>query len=346
MVSGKIRQEIALSPAIGKQSARRQSHSRLAAGSASGKSADGIGTKSRSRVQTKFLRQLPLHLMLLPAVVLVLIYTYIPMFGYVMAFEDFDPGLGFLKSQWVGFDNITYLFSLPDLKQVVFNTVFIACMKIIAESAAAILLALLLNEVANRLLRRSVQTILYFPHFLSWVILGGILRDTLSLNGFINAAISFLQIKPIWYLGNNAVFPFVLISSHVWQQAGFGTIVYLACITGINPALYEAAAIDGAGHFSRMLHVTLPGMKSMIILMATLSLGNVLDAGFGQVYSLYSPIVYKSGDILDTWVYRMGLLNAQYSLSSAVDLLKSGVSLVLMSASCFLAYKFSDYRIF
>ncbi len=297
-------------------------------------------------VKAKFKRQLPLHLMLLPAIVLVLVYSYGPMFGLVMAFQNFDPAAGFLKSQWVGFDNYKYLFGVGDLYQVVGNTLFISIMKIVFETLTAITIALLLNEIASKLFKRVVQTVIYFPHFLSWIILGGVFREVLSYDGIVNRAMAFLGMDPVLFLGNNRIFPFVLVATHVWQQAGFGIIVYLAAIAGINPKLYEAAAMDGAGRWRRMIHITLPGIKSIVILMATLSLGNVLDAGFSQIYALYGPAVYKSGDIIDTWVYRMGLLDAQYSISAAVDMFKSVVSCILVTSSYYLAYKFSDYRIF
>lgn len=290
--------------------------------------------------------QWPLHLMILPAVILVFIYSYVPMFGLIMAFQNFDPSLGFFKSDWVGLDNFRYLFTIDDLKEVVWNTVFISIMKIVFETLAAIILALLLNEVKNIFFKRTVQTVIYFPHFLSWIILGGIFREILAYSGLVNNFLANFNIKPIMFLGDNRVFPFVIIATYVWQQAGFSMIIYLAAIQGINPKLYEAAQMDGAGRWAQTIHITLPGIRSIVILMATLNLGRILNAGFGQVYALYSPVVYKSGDIIDTWVYRMGLLNAQYSISTSVDLLKSIVSFLLISISYYLAYKFSDYKIF
>lgn len=294
----------------------------------------------------KFKRQLPLHIMLIPAIVLVSIYNYGPMFGMIMAFQNFDPAVGFFKSDWTGFENFRYLMNAGDIYQVVWNTVYISVMKITAETLTAIAFALLLNELKNKVFKTTIQTIIYFPHFLSWIILGGIFREILSYEGIVNNVLGNLGIDPVIFLGNNHVFPFVLVITHVWQQAGFGIIVYLGAISGINPQLYESAAMDGAGKWSQMFYITLPGIRSIIVLMATLSLGSILDAGFGQVFALYGPAVYKSGDIIDTWVYRMGLLDAQYSLAAAVDMFKSAVSCALISISYFLAYKFSDYHIF
>ncbi|MCU6713008.1 ABC transporter permease subunit [Paenibacillus sp. J5C_2022] len=290
---------------------------------------------------------LPLHLMLLPALILVFIYHYIPMAGIVMSFQDYVPVKGIRGSEWVGWDNFSYVFSLPDTIEVFWNTLFIATMKIIAGAIVPITVALLLNELGNRIFKRSVQTLIYIPHFLSWIILGGILLDLLSPSeGMVNRVLMWMGLEPIFFLGDNHWFPFTLVISNEWKEFGFSTIVYLAALTGINPALYEAAVMDGAGHWKRMWHITLPGMLPIIILMATLSLGQILNAGFEQVFVLYSPQVYESGDIIDTMVYRMGLVSAQYSFATAVGLFKSVISLLLISISYWMAYRYANYRIF
>lgn len=291
--------------------------------------------------------QLPLHLMILPGFIIVFIYAYVPMVGIVMAFQDYNPVDGMFGSRWVGLDNFRYIFSLPDTVQVIWNTVFIATLKIIAGLIAPIVTALLIHEIGKQFFKRIVQTMVYLPHFLSWVILGGILIDVLSPSqGIVNQLLGFVGIPPIFFLGDNAWFPFTLVISDTWKEFGFSMIVYLAAITSINPSLYEAAVIDGAGHFRRVWHITLPGIRPIIVLLVTLSLGQVLNAGFEQVFVLYSPQVYESGDILDTLVYRIGLQNAQYSIATAVGLFKSAVSLVLVGVSYWLAYRFANYRIF
>lgn len=290
---------------------------------------------------------LPLHLMLLPALILVFIYHYIPMAGIIMSFQDYVPVKGIRGSEWVGWDNFSYVFSLPDTIEVFWNTLFIATMKIIAGTIVPISVALLLNELGNRIFKRSIQTLIYIPHFLSWIILGGILLDLLSPSeGMVNRVLMWIGLEPIFFLGDNNWFPFTLVISNEWKEFGFSTIVYLAALTGINPALYEAAVMDGAGHWKRMWHITLPGMLPIIILMATLSLGQILNAGFEQVFVLYSPQVYESGDIIDTMVYRMGLVSAQYSFATAVGLFKSVISLLLISISYWMAYRYANYRIF
>ena len=290
---------------------------------------------------------LPLHLLLLPGLIIVLIFQYIPIFGIVMAFENYIPTKGIFGSKWVGMNNFEFIFSLPDTKEVIWNTFYIASMKIVAGIVVPVVTALMLNEIIKPLLRRGIQTLIYIPHFLSWVILGGILVDLLSPSqGLVNQVISFFGLEPIFFLGDNRWFPITLVISNEWKEFGFSTIVYLAALTSISPTLYEAAVIDGAGHWRRMWHVTLPGMRPIIILLATLSMGQILNAGFEQVFVLYSPQVYASGDIIDTMVYRMGLLNAQYSLATAVGLFKSAVSLVLIGVSYWLAYRLANYRIF
>ncbi|WP_125666787.1 ABC transporter permease [Paenibacillus baekrokdamisoli] len=285
--------------------------------------------------------------MLLPGLIIVLIYSYGPMFGIVIAFQKYIPAKGFFDSKWIGLANFKYFWSLPDTLQVFKNTIFIALMKIITGLIAPITIALLLNEVMHRYVKRGIQTLIYLPHFLSWVILGGIMIDILSpSSGIVNWALGIFGIKPIYFLGDNQWFPFVLIFSHLWKEFGFSTIIYLAALTSINPTLYEAAVIDGANRIKQTWHVTLPGMRPIIVLMATLSLGGILNAGFDQVFNLYSPQVYDSGDIIDTFVYRMGLIDAQYGPATAVGLLSSVVACIFISLTYYLAYRFAKYRIF
>lgn len=297
--------------------------------------------------KSKFLNQLPLHLILLPGIVITLIYSYWPMFGIVMAFEDYNPAMGFLKSPWVGLDNFAYIFMLPSIFHVIWNTVFIALSKIIMALVLPIVVALLLNEVKKNYLKRTVQTLIYLPHFMSWVIIAGIMVDILSpRTGIINSLLALIGINPIYFLGNETTFPYVMVVSDVWKEFGFATIIYLAALTGINPTLYEAATVDGASRWRQTLSITLPGLLPTIVLMATLSLGNVLNAGFDQIFNLYSPQVYSTGDIIDTMVYRMGLVQLQYSMASAVGVLKSVISCVLIVLSYKLADRFANYRIF
>ncbi|WP_214628939.1 ABC transporter permease [Paenibacillus agaridevorans] len=295
----------------------------------------------------KLKQQVPLHLMLVPGILVLLVFCYYPMAGIGIAFQKFIPIKGLFGSDWIGFGNFRYVLKMPDIWQVLYNTVFIASMKIVLGMIVPIIIAILLNELKVMFIKRGVQTLIYLPHFMSWVILGGILVDVLSPSeGIVNQLMQALGLDTVFFLGSNNWFPSVLIVSDVWKEFGFSTIVFLAAITGINPALYEAAIVDGANHMRQMWHVTLPGMVPIIVLMATLSLGNVLNAGFDQVFNLYSPSVYQSGDILDTLIYRIGLLDAQFGVATAIGLFKSVVSFVLIALSYFLAYRLVNYRIF
>ncbi|WP_422661342.1 ABC transporter permease [Paenibacillus sp. EC2-1] len=286
------------------------------------------------------------HLMLFPGILLLLIFSIYPMFGIVIAFQDFSPAKGFWGSEWVGLENFKYMLEIPDSKQVFLNTIFIAVMKIIAGLVASLTFALLLNELRVRFFKRAIQTIVYLPHFISWVLIGGIVGQMLSLDGIINQGLEYIGVEPIFFLGSNDWFPFVIVGTDVWKEFGFSAIVFLAALTGINPVMYEAAEIDGATRWQKLRFVTLPAISATIILIATLSLQNVLNAGFEQVFNLYNTLVYESGDIIDTYVYRMGLIESQYELATAVGTLKSIVSLILIYISYQLAAKFANYRIF
>jgi len=291
--------------------------------------------------------QWALHLMILPALLLILVYSYGPMIGIMIAFQKFIPARGIAGSEWVGWENFEYVLAMPDSLRVLRNTAFIAFMKIVANLVVPITIALLLNEVRKEAFKRSFQTLVYLPHFLSWILLGGILIDVLSpTNGILNQFLGLFGIEPIYFLGDRSWFPYVLVGTDTWKEFGYNTIVYLAAITGINPSLYEAAIVDGANRWKQTLHITLPGMAPIIVLLSVLSLGNVLNAGFDQVFNLYSPQVYETGDIIDTFVYRLGLVDAQYSVATAVGLFKSVVSLGFILVSYVLAYRLANYRIF
>lgn len=299
------------------------------------------------KVKKNHINDKSLHLMMLPGMILVGIFSYGPMIGIVMAFQRFSPRKGIFGSEWVGFDNFRYLFNIPDIENVVWNTFYIAALKLILGVMVPVFVALLLNEVGNNIIKKSIQTIIYFPHFLSWVILGGIFIDVLSPStGIVNDLLNKVGINSIFFLGDPKWFPYTMATTETWKEFGFGTIVYLAAIVGIDPALYEAASVDGAGRWKQTMHITLPAVIPIAVLMFVLNLGNVLNLSFEQIYNLYSPQVYSTGDILDTLVYRLGIHDAQYSVATAVGLFKSVVSSVMVIFSYWLAKKTSDYRIF
>lgn len=284
--------------------------------------------------------------MLLPGFLWLVFFNIVPMFGIYMAFTNFNPGLGIFRSPFVGLENFEYMFVLGDVKQVFFNTLYIAVSKVLWNLIIPLLFALLLNEVSHGFFKRLVQTICYMPHFLSWVILAGILASIFSYDGPINAIRGLFGLEPFLFFGSTKAFPQLIIWSDVWKEFGYNAVIYLAAVTGIDQGLYEAAAIDGAGRWKQTWHITLPGIRTTIVLLSVLALGNVLNAGFDQVFNLYNPSVYSTGDILDTWVYRAGLRNFQYSLATAVGLLKSVVSFALITVSYWLAKKFANYTIF
>lgn len=289
-----------------------------------------------------------LYLMLIPALVLVTIYAYGPLGGLIIAFKRYDIATGILNSPWVGLENFQILlFKYADFRGVLFNTIYISGMKLVFSFFAPIVVSILLNEVYNLRYKKAIQTMIYLPYFMSWVIIAGIMMDILSPNdGIVNNIIKLMGLKPIYFLGQANIFPFVVVLSDVWKGFGFGTIIYMAALTGIDPSLYEAAVIDGASRFQRIKYITIPGIVPIMVLLGTLSLGYILNAGFEQIFNLYNPLVYSTGDILDTFTYRIGIVNAQFDMATTVGLFKSAVSIVMVSSSYYLAYKIADYRIF
>lgn len=294
------------------------------------------------------------HAMLFIPVALLFVYHFLPIpAGILMAFQNFKPGKGFFESKFVGFDNFIKLFVLPDTWPALRNTLIIAVEKILCNIIIPVAFALLLNEVRSKGLKRFVQTITYLPYFLSWIILAGILIKFLAPGsaatspGFFNTLLLNMGLieEPVYFLGSNATFRQTMVISDVWKNFGYNTIIYLAALTGVDPTLYEASAVDGAGRWKQTIHITLPGIAPFIILMTVLAIGNVLSAGFDQIFNLYNPAVYETGDIIDTLVYRLGMVNKQYSLSATVGLLKSIVSCILVLTSYKLADKLAGYRV-
>lgn len=305
-----------------------------------------MGKKMKKGWKQEAVHNWPLYVMILPSFVLAVIFCYVPMGGLVMAFQDYKPWLGISGSQFVGMDQFKQIFMFRESYQAIINTLVIAVAKIIFGLIVPIVMALLLNEVRNAGLKKGIQTLVYLPHFLSWITVAGMLRDILGLDGIVNAFLQKLGVEPIFFMGEAGMFRQIVVLSDLWKGFGFGMIVYLAAISNIDQSLYEAAEMDGANRWQQTMHITIPGIMPMIIVMATLSLGNVLNAGFDQIFNLYSPLTYSTGDIIDTYVYRQSLVNGQYSFGTAVGLFKSGVGLLLTAVAYRLAYKFAGYRIF
>jgi len=288
----------------------------------------------------------PFHVMLLPAMIFLIIFSFIPMLGVVMAFQDYKPWLGITGSQWVGLDNFRYLFQRNDSMQVIWNTLIIAILKMVFNLLVPFIFAILLNEIRKVGVQRTIQTLVYLPHFLSWVILGGILLDLLATDGFVNQILGSFGVKPIFFLGDNNWFRFTVILTDVWKEFGYNTIIFLAALAGINPSLYEAAEVDGASRWKQTRYITVPSLIPMAVVVGTLALGNVLNAGFDQIFNLYNPLVYQKGDIIDTFVYRTAILNGEMGFGTAIGLFKSAISMVLILVSYRMAKKWAGYRIF
>lgn len=292
-------------------------------------------------------KELPFHFMLLPAVIVIVLFRYIPYLGISLAFENYNPLAGFFHQEWVGFANFEYLFSIPDFTKVLWNTIFIAVFKIIGNIVVPVLIAMLLNEVRLIGYKRTLQTLFYLPHFISWVALAGVMIDILSPStGIVNHMLKAMGLPSVFFIGSPKVFPWTIIFSDVWKEFGWGSIVYLAAITGVDPTYYEAATIDGAGRLRQALSVTLPSIAPIVMLMMVLSIGNILQAGFDQIFNLYSPQVYSTGDIIDTYVYRIGIYQQQFSLATAVGLFKSLISFILIVLGYRLADRVAGYRVF
>lgn len=284
------------------------------------------------------------YVMLIPGVVLTFIFSYIPLYGVIIAFEKYNVGLGF-RSPWVGWDNFRYLFNQPTFTRTIWNTLFISVWKLALGVVVPVTVAVLLNEMRSEKLKRFYQTLIYIPNFLSWIIMAGVLMDILSSTGAVNLILNKLGFESVNFLGDAKVFPWTMIVSDVWKGFGYGTVVYLAAITGIDPNLYESAMLDGASRWQQIKNITIPLLLPTIVLMTVLALGSVLNAGFDQIYNLYSPAVWETGDIIDTYVYRLGIQQAQYSVGTAVGLFKSLVSAVMVIVSYVLADKLAGYRV-
>ncbi len=300
----------------------------------------------RRRKRGNWKRNAALHIMLFVPVILTILYKYVPMLGIVIAFENYKPGMNMFGAKWVGLQNFSLLFKMPGFSDALRNTVTIAVVKIVLGIVVPVTFSLMLNDLGNVHVKRAVQTVIYMPHFISWVMMAGIIQRLLSCSGLVNQVIQTLGGQTQVFLANKELFQPLIYITDVWKEFGYGTIVYLAAICSIDSTLYEAAMVDGAGAWRRLWHVTLPGILPTIILMTVLSLGNILNAGFDQIFNLYSPIVYKTGDIIDTFVYRMAFNQAQFSISTAAGLFKSVISFVLIVFSYRIAYRTSGYRVF
>lgn len=307
---------------------------------------------SRKERFERFLRtQWIWWLMLLPGIVLTVIFKYGSMFGIIMAFQDFDIFKGtFLGQEWAsshGFGNFLYVFQMEKFWNSVWNTLLISGIKIVLGIIVPLLLAILINEIGKKWFSRVVQTTFFLPFFLSWIILGSILTEMFSYSGIVNTLIEKISGNRILFFLDNNWFRTLVILSDVWKGMGYNMVIFLAAIIGVDNSLYEAVEIDGGNRFQQIIHIMLPSIAPVVVLVMTLSIGGLLNGGFDQILVLYNPMVYDGGDIIDTFVYRLGMFgDRQVDVASAVNLAKSFVTIILLGSSYFFAYKKFDYKIF
>jgi putative aldouronate transport system permease protein len=287
------------------------------------------------------------YFLLIPPMMYYLVFRYIPIYNAQIAFKDFFALKGVEGSPWIGFQHFETFFRSFYFNELIVNTVIFSTAKLLIGLPIAIILALAIHESQFLLFRSLVQTVTYLPHFLSWVIMLGLLLALLSpSSGMINEVIKAMGGEPIPFLTSTVWFRQVVILSDIWKETGWSTILYLAALLGINPDLYEAAAVDGASRWRRIWHISLPGIIPVIVLVTLLRLGNILDAGFSQIFVLYSVPVYSVGDIIDTWVYRSGVLDFQFSLATAVGLFKGVIGLILILVANQVAKRVAQQSLF
>jgi putative aldouronate transport system permease protein len=271
-----------------------------------------------------------LYIMILPGIAYYIIFKYIPLFGSVIAFQDYQIFKGILGSPWVWFENFKFIFSYQDFYHVLRNTAMIAFYQLIFGFPAPIILALLFNEIRRMFFKRTVQTLFYLPHFLSWVVVGGIVFELLATGGIVNSIRGIFGAEPILFIQEESYFRTIVVISGIWKGVGWGTIIYLAAITAINPSLYEAAVIDGANRWKQIRYITLPLLFPTILVLFLLNIGNFLELGFDQIFNLLTPMTYSVGDIIETYVYRAGVLQGQFSVTTAIGLFQSIVGFILL----------------
>lgn len=278
--------------------------------------------------------------MLIPGLLFLLLFKYTPLYGVLIAFQDFNIFDGVMGSKWVGLEQFHRLIQSEEFGQVFINTLLISVYKIVLLFPVPIFIALVLNEVRQMFFKRTIQTIIYLPHFLSWVIISGLFVTLLSTSGgVVNDIIQWFGGEPVSFFVSNQYFRSLVVFTAGWKEAGWNAIVFIAAIAGIDQEQYEAASIDGAGRVRRMLHISLPGILPVIVLMFILRLGSVLDAGTEQILTMYNPVVYQTADVIGTFVYRIGLGKMDYSFSTAVGLFNSVVGFILVISGNYISRK-------
>ncbi|TVY11056.1 ABC transporter permease [Paenibacillus cremeus] len=288
-----------------------------------------------------------LYLLVLPGLLYFLIFKYYPMWGLIIAFQEYSPYMGVFKSAWVGLENFERFFNNPDFLLLFRNTMMISLLSLVFFFPLPILLSLCMNEVSNKYFKRTIQSIVYLPHFLSWVIIAGITFLLLSQsNGIINMLLQYAGFSKIDFLTNEKYFWGMLTGQNIWKDTGWGTIIFLAAMTGIDTQLYEAARIDGATRIRQIWHITLPGIRNVIVILLILRLGHIMDVGFEQVFLMTNGAVANVSDVFETYVYRNGIQQGQFSYTTAAGLFKSVIGLVLVVGSNWLAKRFGEEGVY
>lgn len=296
---------------------------------------------------THFKYNKTLYLMLIPGIAYYITFLYLPMAGIVIAFKEFDIFSGIMGSKWVGLAHFHRLFASSTFFEVFRNSIVISFYKLVVCFPVPILLAIMLNEIRQVMFKRVIQTIIYLPYFLSWVVIAGIVINLLSpSNGIVNVIVKSMGGNAINFLASKTKFRTILVLSDLWHGMGWNTIIFLAALTNLDPQLYEAARIDGAGRIRQIISITLPGIKSTIIVLLLMKIGNIMNNGFEQIFLLYNPNVYEVADVFETYVYRIGLVDARYDFATAVGLFKSCVAFMMLAVANCLARKFNERGIF
>ena len=288
----------------------------------------------------------PVFMLLIPGLIYFVIFHYIPLYGVTIAFKDYKLLEGILGSDWAGLKYFKMAFASVDFWNSFKNTLIISFLKLIFCFPAPIILALMLNEVRNMKFKKVVQTISYLPHFLSWVVFGGVIISFLSPStGFINILIKSMGFEPIYFVADNRWFRSILVITSIWKEIGWGTIVYLAALNGVDMELYDAAKVDGAGKWKQMWIVTLPSIMPSIVIMFIFQVGAIVNDDFDQIFNMYNPAVYKTGEVISTYIYKIGIEGMQYSLSTAIGLFKNIIALILIVGTNYLCKSFDEYAL-
>jgi len=313
------------------------------------KQAEGTPKVDKNSFKYRALRDLAankyVYLMLLPVVAYYLVFYYMPMYGLQIAFKDFSPGLGTWESPWVGFRHFQDFFDSYYFWRILRNTLLLSLYELLFAFPASIVLALLLNELRSAVFKRTVQTITYMPHFISIVVIAGMMVDFLARDGLINNVLGWFGVEPIAFLQESGWFRTIFISSGIWQSVGWGSIIYLSAISGIDPSLYEAAKVDGASRWKQTIHITLPGIASTVIILLILQIGNFMAVGTDKILLLYNSSTYETADVIGTFVYRKGILESNFSYSAAVGLFNSVINFILLIMANALSRRTSETKL-